>query len=304
MNEQPGPAATDFLDRLVGKVRGEDSGLQPRLSSLFEPIRHVRMDVAVDAESAGLVDERAADTRRTARDESVVTVQQAAPIAETQPREAVTAHTPRPHEPVPSPEAEAETAPVAAASPALIPLVVARPRHAIEPLGAPEDRDGLAPTPPRLRVSKPLLADAAGDSAPTHDGALTPPAPGEARSNHTASRQVSAREPVRRAMADEAAEARHAGRPPTKAGALLPSPDPGVRRVVVEAQTTRRRSAPESARAESPTVDHTPVVNVTIGRVEVRAVQAPPTQPQRRSDARGPRPMSLEEYLKQRESGR
>jgi hypothetical protein len=45
-----------------------------------------------------------------------------------------------------------------------------------------------------------------------------------------------------------------------------------------------------------------PAINVTIGRVEVRAVFAPPPQPAPRPQ---PAPaMSLEEYLKQRDGGR
>ena len=107
----------------------------------------------------------------------------------------------------------------------------------------------------------------------------------------------------RRAVAGEAHdEATLADRPPAKSGALVPSPEPGVRRVVVEARTTRRRSAPEQTRVEPPAAEATPVINVTIGRVEVRAVPAaPPTQ---RSEGRGQRPMSLEEYLKRRGGGR
>ena len=59
----------------------------------------------------------------------------------------------------------------------------------------------------------------------------------------------------------------------------------------------------EAARRASPSRDITPapVVNVTIGRVEVRQPPAPPTPPPVR--APGPRPLSLDEYLERRNSG-
>lgn len=304
MNEQQEPAATDFLDHLVGKTRGEDGGLRPRLPSFFEPIRPIHVNVAAEAAPTGLIEEGADSTPRTARDDNVTRVQQAAPIGATQPHDAATAHTRHPHEPVQSPGTRAETSPVAPATPTPAPLVVARPRRPIEPLAAPEG--GLAPTPPRLSVAAAVLAEAIGDSAPTRNGAHATLTQGEARSNQSAWQHLPAREPVRigrRAIANEAeGEATLADRPPVKNGALVPSSAPSVGRVVVEAQTTRRRSAPEQACVQPPAAEATPVINVTIGRVEVRAVPTAPL-PQR-TEGRGQRPMSLEEYLKRRGGGR
>jgi hypothetical protein len=51
----------------------------------------------------------------------------------------------------------------------------------------------------------------------------------------------------------------------------------------------------ESGQDQSP-----PVINVTIGRVEVRAVQAPTGRP--RVEPARPKPLSLDDYLKQRGS--
>lgn len=319
MNEQQEPAAADFLERLVGKARGEYSGLRPRLPSFFEPIRHIRMGsmAAAEAEPTGLLEERADSTPRTARDDSLTRVQQATPTAaEAQPHEAATAHTRRPHEPVQSAATRAETSQVVPATPAPDPLVVASPRGPIEPLAAvqvglapttPRSSDGVAPKMPRLSVAHAVLAEAINDSAPTRNVTHATHTQGEAGSNQSASQHLPAREPVRvgrRVVAnEEEGEARLADRLPAKNGALMPSPEPSVRRVVVEALTTRRRSAPEQARVEAPAAaEATPVINVTIGRVEVRAV--PPAPPPQRTEARGPRPMSLEEYLKQRGGGR
>ncbi len=63
---------------------------------------------------------------------------------------------------------------------------------------------------------------------------------------------------------------------------------------------TARRSDPSGPRlpADRPAV---PSVQVSIGRVEVRAVFAPPPSPSRRPS---PSPaLSLDDYLKQREKG-
>jgi hypothetical protein len=56
-----------------------------------------------------------------------------------------------------------------------------------------------------------------------------------------------------------------------------------------------------AARRPSPSQDVAPVVNVTIGRVEVRPPAAPPPPPPVRTS--GPRPLSLDEYLERRNSG-
>lgn len=53
--------------------------------------------------------------------------------------------------------------------------------------------------------------------------------------------------------------------------------------------------------APRPTAEAAPTINVTIGRVEVRATQAPPAATRRRGDA--PQRVSLDEYLRQRAGG-
>jgi hypothetical protein len=58
----------------------------------------------------------------------------------------------------------------------------------------------------------------------------------------------------------------------------------------VNAQAAEAPEAPES-------------VVVTIGRIDVRAIFAPP-QAVRRANRTQPQPMSLDEYLKQRSEGR
>lgn len=73
---------------------------------------------------------------------------------------------------------------------------------------------------------------------------------------------------------------------------------PSTQRIVVEPATAPHRPAGAPLPVAA---DPAPVINITIGRVEVRAVSTPPAP--RRPEARGPRPMTLDEYLKQRGGG-
>lgn len=79
------------------------------------------------------------------------------------------------------------------------------------------------------------------------------------------------------------------------------APEPPPRRIVVDAANARHRSEREPARIEPMPPVTEPVVNVTIGRVEIRAV-APP--PRTRQSPQTPKPLSLDDYLKQRGGGR
>jgi hypothetical protein len=76
-----------------------------------------------------------------------------------------------------------------------------------------------------------------------------------------------------------------------------------LRRIVVEPPTLRHRPERQPLHADVPIVSAEPVVNVTIGRVEIRAVQAPSIARQR-TEPYGVKPMSLGGYLKQRGGGR
>ena len=75
-----------------------------------------------------------------------------------------------------------------------------------------------------------------------------------------------------------------------------------TQRIVLEPTTAPYRPTREGFPVEMPEAHPAPVVNVTIGRIEVRAAPAP--APRQSTEARGPKPMSLDEYLKQRGSGR
>jgi hypothetical protein len=88
----------------------------------------------------------------------------------------------------------------------------------------------------------------------------------------------------------------------TQEGAI--SPEQQMRKIVIEPLTVRRRPERQPLYADAATPSPEPVVNVTIGRVEVRAVQAPLTTSRQRTEPHGAKPMSLADYLKQRGGGR
>lgn len=71
-----------------------------------------------------------------------------------------------------------------------------------------------------------------------------------------------------------------------------------MRRVATDAGTNRYELSSQEAAASALA---TPTIQVTIGRIEVRATQPPPAQQQ--SSRPGPRVMSLEEYLNQQAKG-
>ncbi len=77
---------------------------------------------------------------------------------------------------------------------------------------------------------------------------------------------------------------------------------PVAPRRIIKPDVVRRLMPVEQRRTED--APATPVVNVTIGRIEVRAVTDQPAAARRRTESRVPKPLSLEDYLKQRGGGR
>ncbi|HKG14824.1 MAG TPA: hypothetical protein VKB12_15970 [Pyrinomonadaceae bacterium] len=103
-------------------------------------------------------------------------------------------------------------------------------------------------------------------------------------------RNESARERGRRREdADESHAARQARRARESSGTIEPR----------HAPRRERQAAARDAQRERAEV--TPTINVTIGRVEVRATQGPPPAP-RRAETAAPR-MSLDDYLRRRRNG-
>ena len=90
-----------------------------------------------------------------------------------------------------------------------------------------------------------------------------------------------------------------------ESGVLIPKPTAGPA-PYPPAREAPRADAASAARDFTAntlmTEQSVPVINVTIGRVEVRAVQPPAGKP--RSEPSRPKPLSLDDYLKQRGGNR
>ncbi len=185
-----------------------------------------------------------------------------------------------------------------------------------QPIPAAAARAAALPVPP---VSQPLAAAADSAAAPTNraDDAAPRREPSAAERERVAAvgavaaalaalpERSSADEvaPVSPVRPSRAPVARIVARPSVEPPAELAAVRPGEiapARPRESLRETARRSDPSGPRlpADRPAV---PSVQVSIGRVEVRAVFAPPPLPSRRPS---PSPaLSLDDYLKQREKG-
>lgn len=266
-----GTTPLDFLSHLVDKARGAVSAIEPRLPSLFEPIAGTDVTTAADA-----------------REQTDQAVARAETTAEPEP-------TPRPNHRGHGPRREGET-PIAVA--ALLPARAAAAMSANEvPRREPSARDEADPMPAAQRERNDgAIVRAIGRNTLHAQPALV-------AANTPVAKQIEADVLQPRESAQEqSAQERH--EKPSHLGALLPAPAaalisrPGV---AVEAKS------PPTSRADAPLGDLSqkqpaPVINVTIGRVEVRAVPASSGGP--RAEPSKPKPLSLDDYLKQRRGNR
>jgi hypothetical protein len=83
-------------------------------------------------------------------------------------------------------------------------------------------------------------------------------------------------------------------------GTLVPVSTAAAQRIVIAPQAPYRPPRDEAPAGQA---DAAPVVNVTIGRLEVRAMPAAATA-KPRSERRGAQPMTLDDYFKQRRGER
>ena len=139
--------------------------------------------------------------------------------------------------------------------------------------------------------SQPPLAQAAGGSRDSAAAAATPPSARPARS--PAPREAA--RPETNVREASGAHDRPVGRP---GDVVRPEREP--EQTAARTQPRRRAARPTSAPEEHGS--EPPAVQVTIDRIEVRAMAPPPPRPG--AQARRPAPLSLDEYLEQRRSGR
>jgi hypothetical protein len=276
---------SDFLSRLAERSTGTPPALRPRVPSTFEPWS--AGDLGADPRAAAAWPSAAqptnaaasppAATARPTREPpraSVTPPAPASPPAPAPPLDSDDRHpaAPRPRTPAPAP------APISAAAAAAEPSADAPPPPAPAPAPRHHAPD-LSPEP--LGPTRPTPAVAAPPRQPRRQGSA-PPVP-ETAAPAAAEAPLAARAASRAPRDDAVAEPWHAFEPPA-----------GPPANVVQRGRARAGPAPTPGRAG----DGPLTVEVTIGRVEVRAAPAPPARAGRRP-APGPR-VTLDEYLAER----
>ncbi|WP_437674841.1 hypothetical protein [Sorangium sp. So ce131] len=307
MNPPSAPAEGDFLDRLLDSAAGTATVVEPRVPSLFEPAQGFSSGSALrhgeepHGASEAFGPPQAAGAPRASEPRPVPWAEALAPRPE--PREGVerTRSAPgayagggvldaRAGDDLQRGSSRARPGPPLhlASDPGL-----GGETREIPELGAPApaapsastpDRLGLLPDPRRAGPSALLAQRMAAPGADRGARGGEPRTPGQPSQGAPRQRASRAASPVIDA-----------------GGALVPHATPSLRRAVAHALPPDRQPR-SAALPESAPIDREPVVNVTIGRLEVRAVQEPRKAP--RTEQRGPQPMSLEDYLKGRAGAR
>lgn len=255
----------DFFNRIVVKARGAESSIAPRLPALFEPVSGVGW------------------TPTTAIEEELATSVAARALQEPQPA-SVPPRGPGMHELHP-----------------LAPRPVETAGQGDEPVPAKPGRQARAAEASSVASLQPL---------PVIAGIVASPAtrPGEQQSDYKPEPDVmrTAKTVLRRTPES----AREVSGPGPKelhqeSGVLIPKPTvgPAPYPAAREAPGADVATAARDFTANTPMTEQSaPVINVTIGRVEVRAVHAPAGKP--RNEPSRPKPLSLDDYLKQRGGNR
>jgi hypothetical protein len=267
MNNRLPKAEPDFLQRLVSKALEDDSAIEPRLPSLFEP-------ASVSSLDAGLA----------WQDESVYVADQA---VEGRSGDGAAGRTQAKAYPTPD-----------------VPNAAATPRRA-DPMPLAEQFDPRPMPSPSQAASAEHLPPNAVDVVIRE---LHPPA-GDVT-------PFEGRRPIAGHDYREESLPRAAGRdrsgidertnPPVRTdlddtrGTLVPVSTAVAQRIVVAPQAAPYRPPDEAPAGQA---DAAPVVNVTIGRLEVRAMPAAATA-KPRSERHGAQPMTLDDYFKQRRGER
>ena len=259
----------DFFNRIVVKARGAESSIAPRLPALFEPVAGVELapTTAIEEELATSVAARALQEPQPvsmpARSSGMRDLRLLAP----RPVETTEQGTEQDIERVPgTPDRQARAAEAASvASLRRLPLIA---RIVASPATRPgEQRADYAPEPGVMPTARAVLRPA-----------------------RESTRDLSG--PVQKELHQES-------------GVLIPKPAAGPAPYPAARGSPRADAATAACdfTANTPMTEQSaPVITVTIGRVEVRAVQSPAGKP--RSEPSRPKPLSLDDYLKQRGGNR
>lgn len=282
--KQPAPSrAMDFLSRMVSRARGLESPIAPRLRSLFEPAFAAPVPSPTEMETVAspIAAREPSDAQPAPTEHPGPAMQGPRPLILDSIEIAQRCNTPEPRENG-LPALERQAAPVA---PRIV--TISAPRQGAQvALSRPE---------PGVKARADRSAHAAlgqFDISNQEQSALLPSPTPAMRQGET-----ELRKPLESKGASPKARS---GELSVDAGALLP--ELAVMRmsptVFPQAPVASRSPGQGHQPARASQEQAAPVINVTIGRVEVRAVQATAARP--RGEPAKPKALSLEEYLKQR----
>jgi len=319
MSDSPLIDAANFLVRIADKALGAETSIEPRLASLFERPPHARSsaDVRWQDQAAPASAETMERDELAGGEFGVGTVQ----------ADVGSRHLRQPHAdaglirvlasdretsdrsiPGPVPAAESHDPSLAAAaalpaepsaapsSPLPRPVVATTPHP---PSAGRFERDGSSDRSPR-----PSSDPAIPDLQPRSRGEALPAvrSPKTGRGEPALFDSLSPRRNQRPARATESSDAATRTAEDGARGALVPSAAPIIERIVVATPAAPDRMRRE-VQAERANASVAPTINVTIGRVEVRALGGPAV-PNPHDQKIGARPLSLDDYLKQQRGER
>jgi hypothetical protein len=314
---------SDYLANLAARSLAPERSVQPRLASRFEPVAEApplwaEPPPAAPPVFAERVEEGvaarplpprapASRSRRSAPPGAIEPSSEERPAPEPVRRQRARAsrplETPEPPEIRSALEERPHPRPLSHLPPALSP---GEGRKAKETPLLQVDSPEFPPSPGGGRVGDGRGAGGEESLRPALQPRLSPPLPRHSRAFATEDREIQDASPRAR-QAGTVAPAARLEEPPRPAApppqtAPPPRPAPPAR-VVLEPRVTVAPAAPPPAlpaplrAAEAPA----PTIQVTIGRIEVRATP-PPAQPSRPRPS-APSALSLEEYLRRRSKG-
>lgn len=300
----PPSTSGDFLSRLVTKATGRANDVVPRLPSVFEPPTAAGQP-DIETWSPG----NPVDIEPALSPEATATSDRAWPLGMARPAETGSLEAnsvdivrtpstpPAPALDVPGPSDTSRELPVAPITP---PADVS-PAYDRAPLRESE-MSLVVQTPDRIAASGEVRRRAwPAPIRPVAQSRATSGLQPDIRSSHPAS---IARDLVAATAAADQGQlnaAIDAATHPGAVGIMVPT---APLNVVVAGLASRRRpgKGPDAPSIHEP--EPARVVNVTIGRVEVRAVTDEPAAPRSNDGRRRPTPMGLDQYLRQRGTGR
>ena len=307
MSEPRLPGTPDFLDRMIDKAFDADNALQPRLPSLYEPLTGLAAGAGamLEPDTIAPSDEQVMQPAQrpirhmqpgplfqslheaaSVQDNDSVNVDRAPRRGDANHSSITARDEPRPLSPT------AEAAASLVTTHAAIPRV-AEAHTSDDAISAP--RSPVLNRQPPGRVNDVLLRN-------EQRSATLAPVTGQTISSIFVL-DTEYGDKVR-APQERRAEARNVNREAMEQGVLVPSVTQIVQQIVADRPLERHRPFPDREQSEALGLDSGPTVNVTIGRLEVRAVQAPSAAKKVTAQAHGPKPLSLDEYVKQRGGGR